>query len=164
MRLKYNKIIKLSYDKRKKDIDNKEKEVLEEKKEKLKKAKDKEKELFLKRKKIVDDILEKSKKYINEKSNKTENDYRYFKYKEKFENEEKKLFDRVKLIKKDHLVTKEELEDLVNRINEQKKLLEINNEEKKRKLIELWSCRSQTLPTYHHPVVDILEEEKKVIN
>ena len=163
MRLKYNKIIKLSYDKRKKDIDNKEKEMLEEKMEKLKKAKDKEKELFLKRKKIVDNILEKSKKYINEKSNKTENDYRYFKYKEKFENEEKKLFDRVKLIKKDHLVTKEELEDLVNRINEQKKLLEINNEEKKRKLIELWSCRSQTLPTYHHPVVDILEEEKNKI-
>ena len=163
MRLKYNKIIKLSYDKRKKDLDNKEKELIEEKMEKLKKAKNKEKEIFLKRKKIVDDILEKSKKYINEKNNKTENDYRYFKYKKKFENEEKKLFDKIKLIKKDHLVTKEELEELVNKINEQKKILEINNEEKKKKLIELWSCRSQTLPTYHHPIIDILEEEKNRI-
>ena len=25
---------------------------------------------------------------------------------------------------------------------------------------ELWSYRSQTLPTYHHPLVDKIEEEK----
>ena len=129
----------------------------------MKYAKDKEKELFLKRKKKIDNIMEKSKKYIKEKSNKTENDYRYFKYKEKYENDEKKLIDKIKMIKKDPLVTKEELEELVNKIKEQKKLLQIDNEKKKKNLKELWTCRSQTLPTYRHPIIDIIKEEKNKI-
>ena len=163
MRIQYNKKIKLSFDKRQKELDNKEKELINEKLKNMKYAKDKEKELFLKRKKKIDNIMEKSKKYIKEKSNKTENDYRYFKYKEKYENNEKKLIDKIKMIKKDPLVTKEELEELVNKIKEQKKLLQIDNEKKKKNLKELWTCRSQTLPTYRHPIIDIIEEEKNKI-
>ena len=163
MRLRFNKQIKLSYEKRQKELDNKEKEILEGKMNNLKELKNKEKLLFLKRKKKVDEIMEKSKKYIKEKSNKTENDYRYFKYKEKYENEENKLIDKIKMIKKDPLVTKEELEELAKKIEEQKKLLQIDNGEKKKNLIKLWSCRSQTLPTYHHPLLDIIENEKNVI-
>ena len=67
------------------------------------------------------------------------------------------------MIKKDPLVTKEELEELAKKIEEQKKLLQIDNGEKKKNLIKLWSCRSQTLPTYHHPLLDIIENEKNLI-
>ena len=162
MRLIYKNKIQLSNDKRQKELDNKEKKLNEEKLKKIKNAKDKEKQLFLKRQKIVNDIMEKSKKYLNEKCNKSENDYRYFIYKEKFENSEKKLINKIKMMKKAHLVTKEELNELLNKIKEQKKILQIDNDEKKKNLYQLWSCRSQTLPTYHHPLLDVIEKEKNI--
>jgi steroid 5-alpha reductase family enzyme len=44
--------------------------------------------------------LEKSKKYLHEKFNKKENDYRYYQLKEEYENKEKKLIDKVNMQKK----------------------------------------------------------------
>ena len=39
--------------------------------------------------------------------------------------------------------------------------MEIDNEERKKKLLELWLYRSQTLPSYHHPLIKYVEEEEK---
>lgn len=39
--------------------------------------------------------------------------------------------------------------------------MEVDNEERKKKLLELWLYRSQTLPSYHHPLIKYVEEEDK---
>ena len=80
--------------------------------------------------------------------------------KQKFETKEKKLVDKVNMIKKDSLVTKEELEELANKRNERKKILEEGLSERKLNLIKMWQQRSQKLPIYKHPVVNILEDEE----
>jgi hypothetical protein len=100
-----------------------------------------------------------SHKYINEKSKKKEKDYLFNKLKEKFEISEKKLIDKVNMEKKEHLVTKEELSELSNKIKEQKKYLEEGLNERKEKMLKMWKERSQTLPVYKHPIVEILEDE-----
>ena len=64
------------------------------------------------------------------------------------------------MMKKDSLVTKKELKELANKREEQKKILEEGLNERKMKLIKMWKERSQTLPIYKHPVVDMLEDEE----
>ena len=128
----------------------------------IKERKDIERKAILKRKKGADEILEKSKKYIHEKFSKKENDYRYFQLKEQYENNEKKLLDKINMVKKEPLVTQAELKELSKKIREQKKLLGEDAEDKKKQLIKLWSFRSQTLPTYKHPLTAQLEEELKL--
>ena len=113
----------------------------------------------MKRKKIADEILEKSKKFLNEKFSKKDKDYRYYQLKEKFENNEKKLIDKINMIKKDPLVTQEEIKELSKKIKAQKKLLSEDAEDKKKQLMKLWSYRSQTLPAYKHPLTIRIEEE-----
>ena len=125
----------------------------------IKERKDSERKAILKRKKEADEILEKTKKHLHDKFIKKANDYRYYQLKEKFENNEKKLLDKVNLDKKDPLVTQQELKELSKKIKEQKKLLLEDAEDKKKQLIKLWSYRSQTLPTYKHPLTAKLEEE-----
>ena len=64
------------------------------------------------------------------------------------------------MIKKDSLVTKKELKELANKRKEQKKILEEGLNERKIKLIKMWRQRSQNLPVYKHPVVDMMEDEE----
>ena len=80
--------------------------------------------------------------------------------KQKYESNEKKLLDKVNMIKKDSLVTKLELEELANKRNERKKILEEGLTERRLNLIKMWQHRSQKLPIYRHPVVDVLEDEQ----
>ena len=160
MRLKYKKNIKLSFEKRKKELDEKEKQIIAEKKKNLQDLKKKEKQLSLKRKQKMDKIVEKYKKYMKEKTNKTENDYIYYKYQEKFEKNENKLYEKYKKMKKDPLVTKEEIKELLSKIKEQKKILLMDNVDKMKNLLKLWSYRSISLPTYRSPLLDIIEKEK----
>ena len=79
---------------------------------------------------------------------------------QRFENNEKKLVDKVNMIKKDSLVTKQELEELQNRRNERRKILEEGLTERKLNLIKMWKNRSENIPKYKHPLVDVLENEK----
>ena len=72
----------------------------------------------------------------------------------------KELIEKANLIKKDPLVTKEELNELSNKIKEQKKILEEGLNERKEKMIKMWKERSQTLPVYKYPIVEILEDEE----
>ena len=64
------------------------------------------------------------------------------------------------MIKKDSLVTKQELEELQNRRNERRKILEEGLTERKLNLIKMWKNRSENIPKYKHPLVDVLENEK----
>ena len=64
------------------------------------------------------------------------------------------------MVKKDSLVTKKELRELADKREEQKKILEEGINDRKIKLLKMWKQRSQTLPVYKHPVVDMLEDEE----
>ena len=64
------------------------------------------------------------------------------------------------MVKKDSLVTKKELRELADKREEQKKILEEGINDRKIKLLKMWKQRSQTLPVYKHPAVDMLEDEE----
>ena len=158
--IKYRNKMKSSYDKRKKEIDLKEKELLEKKDKEFKEKMKKEKELITKRKKKNDEITNNINKHANKKSNSPEK-YIYNKFKEKFEEKEKKLLDKIHLMKKEPVMRKKDFDEFEKKVKEQKKLMKIDNEERKKKLLELWLYRSQTLPSYHHPLIKYIEEEEK---
>jgi hypothetical protein len=63
------------------------------------------------------------------------------------------------MTKKDPLVTQEEIKELAQKIEKQKQYLQDNAEERKKQMQQLWSYRSQTLPTYRHPLAEKVEEE-----
>ena len=159
-REKIQKDLKISSEKKSREIELKENTKLQRQKCYLEELKTKEKKFLNKIKEKNNLILEKSNKYIGEKSHKKQKDYLFYQFKKKFENNEKKLIDKVNLMKKDPLVTKKELEELANKREEQKKILEEGLNERKLKLIKMWKERSQTLPVYKHPIVDMLEDEE----
>ena len=158
--INYRNKMKTSYEKRQKEIDLKEKELLEKKEKYFKELIDNEKKLISKRKKKNDDLTNRINKHANEKTNRPEN-YIYYKLREKFEENQKKLLDRALMMKKDPLMRKKDFDELEKRVNEHKKMMEVDNEERKKKLLELWLYRSQTLPSYHHPLIKYVEEEEK---
>ena len=160
IRLKFQKDIEKTIDKKNKELDEKEKNLSNMRQKLFEEARKKEKELFLKRKNEIDEKLEKTKKFINEKVKKAEKDYLFFKFKENFEQKEKRLIDKINMTKKMPLVTQEELKELADKIEMQKQYLVDNAEEKKKQLQQLWKYRSQTLPNYRHPLQVKIEEEK----
>ena len=160
IREKYEKDLQKTINKRNKEIDKKEKNIKELKKMLFNEARRKEKEKYLKRKNEINEQLEKTKKYINEKMQKSEKDYLFFKYQENFEKKEQKLYSKINMIKREPLVTQEDLKELSERVKQQKQYLQDNAEEKKRQMQILWSNRSHTLPTYRNPIFDKNEEEK----
>ena len=64
-------------------------------------------------------------------------------------------------MKKEPVMRKNDFDELARKVNEQKKLMEIDNEERKKQLMELWQYRSETLPSYHHPLIKYIEDEEK---
>ena len=158
--IKYRNKMKSSYEKREKEIDLKEKELKEQKEKDFKEKIKEEKELISKRKKKNDDITNNLNKHAKEKTTNPGN-YIYNKLKEKFDEKQKKLLDKIHLMKKEPVMRKNDFDELEKKVNEQKKLMEIDNEERKKKLLELWLYRSQTLPSYHHPFIKYVEEEEK---
>ena len=157
-KIKYQDKMKSSYEKRKNEIDQKERESLEVKEKLFNEKINSEKQLILKRKKINDELTDNTNKYIHGKTKSPEN-YIYQKYKEKFDENQKKIFYKIRNQKNESLLRKEDFEEFQKKVDEHKKLLEINNIEKKKKLLELWLYRSQTLPSYHHPLIKYVEEE-----
>ena len=152
--------LKLSTEKRLKKLESTELKVLSQKKKILEELKNHQKDFNLKLKEKNNVIFNKYYKFIKKHSNKEEKDYLFFKLRENFENSEKKLIEKVNMIKKDPLVTQEELKELSKKIDEQKLLLEESANEKKIKLNQIWTNRGKTLPTYRHPVCEILEDEE----
>ena len=156
---KMEKDLKASKDNKIKKLDLLKNQKLILKKNYLEKLKNSEKE-FLKNIKHKNDlILENSIKYIN-KIPKKEKDYLFNNLKEKFENKEKESKDKRNMMKKDSLLTKKELDELSNKIIGHKKILEEELENRKEKMRKMWKERSQNLPLYRSPVVNILKEEE----
>ena len=151
--------LKRSTTKKNKQIKLNEEKILERQKEHLKELKKKEKDFFNKLKEKNNLLFEKSIKNIDKNIKRQTKDYFFYQVKQKYENNEKKLVDKVNLIKKDSLVTKQELEELANKRYERKKILEESLTERKLNLIKMWQHRSQKLPIYKHPIVNILEDE-----
>ena len=158
--IRFRNKMKSSYDKREKEIDLKEKELFEQKIKNFKDKINEEKKLISERKKKNDELTNHISKLANEKPKSPEN-YIYYKLKENYEKKQKKLLDKFLSQKKEPVMRKNEFDELEKRVNEQKKLMEKNNEEKKKKLMELWLYRSQTLPSYHHPLIKVVKEEEK---
>ena len=148
-REKIQNALKRSNSKKSKEIELNEQKILERQKEHLNELKKKEKDFFNKLKEKNNLLFEKSIKNIDKNLKRQTKDYLFYQMKQKFETNEKKLVDKVNMIKKDSLVTKEELEELANKRNE-----------RKMNLIKMWQQRSQKLPIYKHPVVNILEDEE----
>ena len=159
-REKIQNALKRSNSKKSKEIELNEQKILERQKEQLNEIKKKEKDFFNKLKEKNNLLFEKSIKNIDKNLKRQTKDYLFYQMKQKFETNEKKLVDKVNMIKKDSLVTKEELEELANKRNERKKILEEGLSERKLNLIKMWQQRSQKLPIYKHPVVNILEDEE----
>ena len=158
--MKYRNKMKSSYDKRKNEIDIKEKLLLEEREKNFREKIFNEKKLIAKRKKKNDEITNNINKYIHSKPINPEN-YIYNKLKEQYEEKQKKIIEKIQLMKKEPVMRKNDFDELAKRRNEQKKLMEMDNEERKKKLMELWQYRSETLPSYHHPLIKYIEEEEK---
>ena len=165
IRKKYELDLQKAINKKNIEYDKKEKNMKELRKKLFNEAREKEKKLFLERKNKINEKLEKTKKFINEKMQKSEKDYLFYRYQDNFDKKEKKLFDKINMTKKDPTVTQEELKELAQKIQQQKQYLQESSEDKKKQMQKLWNYRSQTLPTYRHPLMEKIEEEKiKIIN
>ena len=159
-REKAQKDLKISNQKKIKELELNENMKIQKQKNHLEEMRNKEKIFLTKMKEKNDLILKNSNKFIDKKNHKKTKDYLFSQLKEKYDNNEKKLIDKANMVKKDSLVTKKELKELADKREEQKKILEEGINDRKIKLLKMWKQRSQTLPVYKHPVVDMLEDEE----
>ena len=161
---KMKNINKISYEKKLKKIEELEKEKENTRQKIIDKNRSTERENIQKRKKKIEEELEKQKKYINAKFEKNEKDYYYAIVEEKFENEEKKLFDKVNRTHKENLITREQLKEHNKNLKENEKLIENEKKIKSKQLHAMWGNRSSILPKYKNPVLQKIEEENEKQN
>ena len=91
--------------------------------------------LIAKRKKKNDDLTNNINKYIHKKANSPDN-YIFYKFKEQYEEKQKKLLDKIHLMKKEPVMRKNDFEELAKKVNEQKRLMEIDNARGKKVLFK----------------------------
>ena len=161
IRAKFQKDKEKTSKKRIEKLEKEEKSKIAKKEKFFLNVKNKEKEVFLKRKKEIDLKMEKTKMHINDKVDKSESDYLYFKKLKKYEEEEQKLRSRILLQHKENLVTKEDIRDLADRVKEHQENMKEEEEKKRRQLREMWRDRNQLLPKYRSPALMVAEEEKE---
>ena len=154
---------KITSEKREKYLMEKEKEDLERKEKLFIEKNEKEKQNILKRKKEIDQILEKTKQYINEKNNKKEKDYLYYINKEKYENEKMRLIEKSMMTKKKDTITIEELQEFDSKLKRQKKILETGEKEKSKILKEMWNDRNQIVKSFQTNISENAKKEEKKI-
>ena len=98
-----------------------------------------------------------------ERPPKQKEDYLFSQMKKKYEEEEEKLVNKVKATRKDPLVSKEELEELSNKLKEIKEKNEEEAVKSKQTLEEIWRNRSQSIPDYKGPFynkeINFIEDE-----
>ena len=154
---------KITSEKREKYLMEKEKEDLERKEKLFIEKNEKEKQNIIKRKKEIDQILEKTKQYINEKNNKTEKDYLYYINKEKYENEKMRFLEKSMMIKKKDTITIDEIQEFDSKLKKQKKILETGEKEKSKILKEMWNDRNQIVKSFRTNISENTEKEQKKI-
>ena len=150
-------------DKIKKELNEKSKEEELKKAEMLKKLKDQEKATLQKRSKINDEKANIFKPFINKKIPKEDiRKYLFVKKYQEYQQKEKTLVDQ------ENLKRKEKMKLDFNEINEFEKnvinnmeKVQIENEERKKKLLLEWKERKGVLPTYISPKQELVQEELK---
>ena len=118
--------------KKKKRLEKEKKELKEQKEKDFKEKIKEEKELISKRKKKNDDITNNINKHAKEKTTNPGN-YIYNKLKEKFDEKQKKLLDKIHLMKKEPVMRKNYFDELEKKVNEQKIRMFHQDQNKKRR-------------------------------
>ena len=103
-------------------------------------------------------------KKINDKIKSTYNqpleNYLFYKMENDFQEKEKLFYKNKNLTKK--LVDKEEIKNLLQKYNEQKKELQKKAIEKTISMKECWHSRSLILPKYKSPILKIIQEDERI--
>lgn len=105
--------------------------------------------------------MEKTKQYINNKFNKNIEEYLYYKMKSKFDEEAAKFYDKAKLLKKNNVISQEEKEENDRKMKEHRIQMEKEVVEKTNLMKELWRSRSQFIPKYKSPILNVIKKEKE---
>ncbi len=152
--------LNMSKEKKEKEYEQKIQEEEQKKKELIQERIKSEREKLIKRKQEIDEKMQKTKECIYNKLDKSQEDYLYFQRQKKFLEEENQKNLKLKMMKKEPLVSKEELEDLNNRIKEHHEQIYKTSIENTNLRKEMWKNRSQVLPTYKSPIIQIIENEE----
>ena len=160
IREKIKNDLNMSKEKKEKEYEQKMREEEQKRKEIIQERIKSEREKLVKRKQEIDEKMQKTKECIYNKLDKSQEDYLYFQRQKKFIEEENKKNIKLKMRKKEPLVTKEELEELNNRLKEHKEQVYKRSIENTNLRKEMWKNRSQVLPTYRSPILQLIENEK----
>ena len=148
-------------ERRKKEIEEKEKKD-ELKKDKIRqKFMEKEKALEQKRLKEKTEIMLKYKPYINQKNDKTENDYLFGIYDKRYKENEQKLIDKVNNDRKNNnkTVTSADLQDFWAKIDEKKEEIKKKKEIKEKKEMEKFEMAKSFKPSFIGHFSEMIDEE-----
>lgn len=163
-RKKMQKDKTITFDKRIKELQQREREFQEKKEKIIKDNKQKEEEVMIRRKKEIEKKLEKTKQFIQLKSSKSVKDYLFNKMTDAYIYKERKMLEKMKLIKKMKCVSRDNLDELTKSLEKQNEKLVKEAQEKALLMKEMWKNRSQLIPTYRNPIEKIIENEQKQLN
>ena len=140
------------------EINKKEEELMNNRIQNLRAQRQREIELMRKRKKQIDEKIEKTKKYIQNKPIFDPKNYLYNKLANQFEENEKKLLYQQKMDRKTKMSGIEEINIVKRRIIESKYELEKRRIEKTNEMHQLWHSRSLIMPKYQSKTLQKLNE------
>ena len=140
------------------EINKKEEELMNNRIQNLRAQRQREIELMRKRKKQIDEKIEKTKKYIQNKPIFDPKNYLYNKLANQFEENEKKLLYQQKMDRKTKMSGIEEINIVKRRIIESKYELEKRRIEKTNEMHQLWHSRSLIIPKYQSKTLQKLNE------
>ena len=140
------------------EINKKEEELKNKKILYLKAQREREIEIMRKRKKEIDEKIEKTKKLIQNKPNFDPKNYLYNKLANQYEENEKKFWNQQKMERKSKLSGPEEITVVKRRIIESKFELEKRRIEKTNEMHQLWHSRSLIMPKYQSNVLKKINE------
>ena len=147
-RQKYMLDLEKAKNKKINEINKKEEELKNKKILYLKKQREEEIKKMRKRKKEIDEIIEKTKKSIQNKPNFDPKNYLYNKLANQYEENEKKFLNQRKMEIKSKLSGPEEITIIKRRMIESKFELEKRRIEKTNEMHQLWNSRSLIMPKY----------------
>ena len=157
-RKKYQADLEKARQKKINEMNQKEEEIKNKKILYLKAQREKEIEIIRKRKKEIDEKIEKTKLSIKNKPNFDPKNYLYNKMASQFEENEKKLLNQQKMERKAKNSGIEEIEIVKRRIIESKFELEKRRIEKTNEMHQLWHSRSLIMPKYKSSVLKKINE------
>ena len=157
-RQKHNLDLEKAKNKKINEINKKEEELKNKKIQFLKAQREREIELMRKRKKEIDEKIEKTKKYIHNKTNFDPKNYLYNKLANQYEENEKKFLFQQKMDRKSKISGPEDINIVKRRIIESKYELEKRRIDKTNEMHQLWHSRSLIMPKFQSNVLKKINE------